>query len=250
MASRPPPRFVVRLDGGIGHRQRWLLLGLAWIGSLLLTGLLVGWLTGRATPAAADHRQQNVLLAQIDDLKQQVANLQRASQVNDISTRSLQGTLTQREEEISGLRADLGFYSRLVSGDGARTGVKVQEVKVQPIANSRGWNFTLSLTQNTKRDDEITGNALVSVEGLTGNKVTQLDWTTIGDASQKDGLTFRFMYFQQLHGTIVLPANFRPTRMRITVRVAGNPSTTRAVAWSDALSGNLTNDQGNHDAQP
>ena len=250
MASRPPPRFVVRLDGGIGQRQRWLLLGVAWLVSLLLVGLVVGWLTQQATPAAADHRQQNALLAQIDDLKQQVANLQRASQVNDIATRSLRGTLTQREEEISGLRADLGFYSRLVSGDSARTGIKVQEIKLQPIANSRGWNFTLSLTQNAKRNDEITGNARVSVEGLTGNKVTQLDWAALGDASQKDGVAFRFMYFEQLHGTIVLPANFRPTRVRVVVQAAGNPPVTRTVAWSDALSGNLTTDQGDHDAQP
>jgi hypothetical protein len=124
-------------------------------------------------------------------------------------------------------------------------------VKLQPIAGSRGWNLTLSLTQSTRHDAEITGNVLVSVEGLRGNKVVQLDWSALGDAAQKDGLPFRFMYFQQLHGTIVLPADFRPTRLRVSIQSAGNEPVTRAVAWGDALSGNITTPaQGDPDAQP
>ena len=136
-------------------------------------------------PIAVDHRQQRALLSQIDDLKQQVANLQRAAQVNEVATRALRGTLAQREEELSGLRADLGFYSRLVGGDAQRQGLKLQEVKLQPIASSHGWNLILSLTQNARRGDEITGNATISVEGLRRDKVVSLDWSALGDAAQK-----------------------------------------------------------------
>jgi len=251
MPSRPPPRFVVRRHDDTGSRRRRLWWGLVWFGSLLLTGLVVGLLTRHAAPGVADQRQQRALRAQIDDLQQQVANLQRAAQVNDVATKSLRGTLAQREEEISGLRADLGFYSRLVGSDAQREGLNLQEVKLQPIAGSRGWNLTLSLTQSIRHDEETTGNATVSVEGLRGNKVMQLDWSALGDAAQKDGLPFRFMYFQQLHGTIVLPADFRPTRLRISIQPDGAAPVTRAVAWGDALSGNLTTTaQGNPDAPP
>jgi hypothetical protein len=251
MASRPPPRFVVRKQDDMGNRQRRLWFGLAWLGSLLLTGLVVGLLARRTAPAAVDQRQLRSLRAQIDDLQQQLVNLQRGDQVNEVATRSLRGTLAQREEEINGLRADLGFYSRLVGGDAQHQGLKLQEVKLQPIAGSRGWNLTLSLTQSTRRDDAITGNALVSVEGLRANKVVQLDWSALGDAAQKDGLPFRFMYFQQLHGTIVLPADFRPTRLRISIQPAGDEPVTRTVAWGDALSGNITTTaQGDPDVQP
>jgi len=251
MASRPPPRFVVRRHDDIGHSRRRLWFGVAWLGSLLLTGLVVGLLAHHAAPAAVDQRQMRTLRAQIDDLQQQVANLQRAAQVNDVATRSLRDTLAQREEEINGLRADLGFYSRLVGGDTQHGGLKLQEVILQPIAASRGWNLTLSLSQSTRHDDEITGNALVSVEGLRGNKVVELDWSALGDAAQKDGLPFRFMYFQQLHGTIVLPADFRPTRLRISIQPQGAEPVTRVVAWGDALSGNITTTaHGDPDVQP
>ena len=250
MASRPPPRLVVRRhdDAGQGRRRLWL--GLAWLGSLLVLGLIVGGLSRRAAPAAVDHRQQRALLSQIDELKQQVANLQRAAQVNEVATRSLRGTLAQREEELSGLRADLGFYSRLVGGDAQRQGLRLQEVKLQPITGSRGWNLTLSLIQNAKRGEETRGNATVSVEGLRRDKVVSLDWPTLGNATQKDGMPFRFMYFQQLHGTLVLPLDFRPTRLRISIQPASGEPVNRAVAWGAALSGNITTAEGDHDVQP
>lgn len=250
MASRPPPRFVVRRHDDVSVRRQQLWLGLAWLGSLLLTGTVVGLLSRHADPVTVDYRQQRALNTQIENLKQQVANGQRDAQVNDVATRSLRLTLTQREEEISGLRANLGFYARLVGGDTQRQGLKLQEVKLDPISGSRGWNLTLSLTQNAKRSDEIVGNATVGVEGLRGDKVVQLDWAALGDAAQKDGLPFRLMYFQQLHGTIVLPANFRPMRLHIGIQPAGETSVMRTVSWEDALSGNIITAQGDHDAQP
>ena len=250
MASRPPPRFVVRPHDVAGRRRRVLWLGAAWLISLLLTALIVGALVRRTTPAANDKRQLKALAQENDDLKQQVANLQRADQVGDIATRSLRQTLAEREEEISGLRADLGFYSRLTGGDAQREGLKVQEARLQPVANSHAWNLTLSLTQNAKRGDQVTGTATVSVEGLRGDKVVRLDWPALGDTAQSGGMPFSFKYFQQLHCTIVLPADFRPTRLQIQVSPTGDDAVSRTVTWSDALSGNLTPTQGEQDAQP
>jgi hypothetical protein len=250
MVSRPPPRFVVRRHDDVSAKRLQLWLAAAWIGSLLVTGLLVGLLSHHADPVAVDHRQQRALNAQIENLKQQLANAQRDAQVNDVATKSLRVTLTQREEEISGLRANLGFYSRLVGGDTQHQGLKLQEAKLEPISGSHGWNLMLSLMQAAKRNDEITGTVTVSVEGLRDNKVVQLDWAALGNVAEKDGLPFRLMYFEQLHGTIVLPANFRPMRLHIGIQTAGEASVMQTVSWEDALSGNIITAQGDHDAQP
>lgn len=249
MASRPPPRYVVRRHDDAGNRRQRLWLGLLWLASLLAVAVAVFLLTRHVAPVLHDRRQQKALQLKIDDLEQQVANLQRAAQVNAVATGLLHGTLAQREEEISGLRTDLAFYSRLVGGDNLQ-GLKLHQVNLQPVAGTRGWNITLSLTQNAKRGDETTGTATLSVEGLRGNKVVELDWPALGDDAQKDGLAFHFMYFQQLHGTIVLPADFRPTRLHIRIQPAGDTPIDQTVAWSDALSGNISQARGSEDAQP
>jgi cell division protein FtsB len=253
MASRPPPRYVVRPHDAASQRRRMLWLGLAWLGSVLLVGLIVALAVGAwkgVVPRMADRRELRTLAAENDDLKQQVANLQRSQQVADIATKALRETISQRDEEISGLRADLSFYSRLVGGDAQREGLKVQEVLLQPVPHSQAWNLAISLTQNIKRDDDTSGTTTVSVEGLRGNKVVQLDWSTLGDTAEKEGVPFRFRYFQQLHTTIALPSDFRPTRLHVTVQPENGDPVSRAIAWSDALSSPVTNSQGDTDAQP
>ncbi|HET6805801.1 MAG TPA: DUF6776 family protein [Frateuria sp.] len=244
MASRPPPRFVVRPHDEASLRRRRLWLGAAWLASVVLTGIVVGTLAWRTTPAAVDHREARHLAAENEQLKQQVANLKRAQQVTDIATRSLRGTLTERDEEINGLRADLGFYSRLVGGNAPREGLKVQEVQLRPVAGSHAWNLALSLTQNAKRGSDVSGTVTLSVEGVRGDKVEALGWSQLGDAAQRDGMPFRFRYFQQLHATFMLPADFKPTRLRLHVKPGDADAVDRTVAWSDALSGNLTTIEG------
>ena len=127
----------------------------------------------------------------------------------------------------------------------------MQEVSLQAVPHSQAWNLTVSLTQNIKRDDDTSGTTAVTVEGLRDNKVVQLDWPTLGDAAEKDGIPFRFRYFQQLHTTIALPADFRPTRLHVTVQPENGDPVSRAVAWNDALSSPVTTNQGDTtDAQP
>jgi cell division protein FtsB len=254
MASRPPPRYVVRPHDAASQRRRVLWLGLAWLGSVILVGVIVALAVGAwkgVVPRISDRRELHALTAENDDLKQQVANLQRSQQVTDVATKALRETISQRDEEISGLRADLSFYSRLVGGDAQREGLKVQEVSLQPVPHSSAWTLTISLTQNIKRDDDTSGATSVSVEGLRDNKVTQLDWSALGDAAEKDGIPFKFRYFQQLHTTIALPPDFRPTRLHVTVQPENGDAVSRVVAWNDALSSPVTTNQGDTtDAQP
>ncbi|HEX5304898.1 MAG TPA: DUF6776 family protein [Dyella sp.] len=252
MPPRPPPRFVVQThDQASRRRRRWLLF-IAWPLSLIAVAAIALWMRPSPTPRVpSSHRAEiRQLQAENEQLKQELAKLQRSQQVNEVAMRSLQGTLAEREEQISGLRADLGFYSRLVGGDGQRQGLRVQEVRVQAVPQSDAWDLTLSLTQNVRRGDLTSGKATVTVEGLRGDKVEQLDWDALGDAAQKDGLPFAFKYFQQLHATFVLPAGFRPTRLRIHAVPESGAAADRAVAWADALNGNITHTQGDTDAQP
>jgi hypothetical protein len=253
MASRPPPRYVVRPHDAVSQRRRMLWLGLAWLGSVVLVGIVVALAVGAwkgVTPRISDRRELRTLTGENEDLKQQVANLQRSQQVADVATKALRETISQRDEQISGLRADLSFYSRLVGGDAQREGLKVQEVSLQAVPHASAWNLTISLTQNIKRDDDTSGTTTVSVEGLRNNKVVQMDWSTLGDAAEKTGIPFKFRYFQQLHTTIALPSDFRPTRLHVTVQPENGDSVSRAVAWNDALSSPVTTNQGDTDAQP
>jgi hypothetical protein len=235
MASRPPPRFVVRSLDAPNDKRRLLWLAGAWLVSLFVVALLSAWLNGHASPEASDRSQLRRVSGQNDELLQQVANLQRSEQVSKIAANELKSTLGEREEEISGLRTDLAFYSRLVGGAAQREGLNLQDVRLTPVAGSpQAWNFVLTLTQNAKRGSEIKGKASIAVEGVRGDKVVVLEGNALGDAAQASGVAFSFKYFEQVQGTVVLPADFKPTRLRIRIDTDGNDDTSSTVAWADA----------------
>lgn len=236
MSIRPPPRFVVRpADAPPARPRRRLWLVAAWLGSLALTGLAVHLATERGPLASPDRSREHRLVDENADLKQQVAILKRSEQVANVAAKDLQGALADREEQISGLRADLAFYAHLVGGGAQREGLQVQGVHLKRVAGSNAWNITVTLTQNARRGGEVKGRARIALEGVRGDKLARLDWSDLAGPGQQDGLDFDFKYFQQLHGTVMLPDGFTPNRLRVTATPQGGATITQSVSWSDAL---------------
>lgn len=237
MAPSHPPRFVVRrLDDMSVERRKRLLMGAAWLGSLLLVALLTWSLTANHAPASRPGSGATATRAtDVEDLHQQLANLQRAGQVSEIAARELKRNLAERDEEISGLRTDLAFYSRLVGGNGQRDGLKIQGTRTTAVKGSpNGWNVVVTLTQNARRGDEVKGDLRLAIEGIQDNKVRTLEGAALGQAASVDGLPFAFKYFQQIQGNFTLPAGFQPTRLRLEARPAGDEAVSATVAWADA----------------
>jgi hypothetical protein len=226
---------VQSLDSQASRRWRWLWLALAWAASLVMVAAAVYLAVDRGPLASPDRTRERQLNSDNDDLRQQVATLTRSEQVARVAAAALKDTLADREEQISGLRADLAFYSALVGGGGQREGLQVQGVHVQQVGHSRAWNFTVTLTQNAKRGEETRGTLAVAVEGIRGDHLARLDGAAIGGPEQKDGLAFKFKYFEQIHGTLMLPADFTPNRLRVALTPQRGAAVERTVDWAQAL---------------
>jgi hypothetical protein len=236
MATRQPPRFVVRPHDAARERRMKLLLGAGWAASIVVAaGLAWAFSAGPTAPTGVPRGASAQLRAENDDLRQQVANLQRAGQVADIATKELKKNLSERDEEISGLRTDLAFYSRLVGGNGQRDGLKIQAARVTTVAGTpNAWNLVVTLTQNARRGDLVKGSLKVAVEGIEGTRVTTLQGPSLGQSDTSKGLPFAFKYFQQVQGSFTVPAGFKPTRLRLDAGAEGGDSATSTVAWADA----------------
>jgi hypothetical protein len=244
MAARHPPRFVVRTLADTARERRKLLLLIgAWVVSLVLAGLLGAFVAGNGRTVASTRSDAGASSEETEDLRQQVANLERAGQVATIAAKELKRNLGERDEEISGLRTDLAFYSRLVGGNGQRDGLKIQGARTEPVkGSSNAWNVIVTLTQNARRGDVLKGSLTLAVEGIQGSKVATLEGTALGQATSAQGLAFSFKYFQQVQGSFTLPAGFRPTRLRVVASTDGDEPVTSAIPWADAI----RNDEVNH----
>jgi hypothetical protein len=169
-------------------------------------------------------------------LQQRIAVLERSEQVARAANADLQQVLRDRQEQISALRADLGFYSRLTGNNTRREGLAVQAVHLAAAAEARVYNFTITVTQNLKAGQSASGRARVSVVGIQGGKLATLAWTELASNQDREGLAFSFKYFQQLKGALMLPEGFMPNRIHVEADAGADMGRAEQdFAWSEAL---------------
>jgi hypothetical protein len=208
------------------HLRGWLLLGAAaWLLSLAVTWWLASHLAAAApapsTPASgAGAIADAETAAQLRTLRQQVATLKRSDQISRNANVGLQSTLAEREEEVSGLRADVDFYERLVGSTGQKQGLRVHEARFTPEAGGT-WHYTVTLTQNLNRGAISKGGMRFAVEGVRAGKLATIKWDELRQASNAPPKPFSFRYFQQLEDSIMLPAGFTPQRVKVSLTGAG-----------------------------
>ena len=231
----PDPRRLLFRWRALPPRRRSL-LGI--LGALLLAAVLfgAGVLTGRLSGSSQGASARAAELAQSnDELQNQLAILQRDRQVSRIADRVLQKNLAERDEEIRSLRADQAFYSKLVGADAQPGGLTVHGLALTPLAKTHAWNFTVTLTHSAEGAKEIQGTLSLAVEGVRADKLTTLDWPALAGATAGAGLPFDFKYFQQVQGTLMLPADFTPNRVRVTLQPRGGATVTRTLAWDEVV---------------
>jgi hypothetical protein len=210
-----PQRFVI-----VPHRPRfraWVVVAaVAWGVSLagawwLATSIAAPASTGTSVIDGRKFASQNEELL---ELRQRVTTLRRSDQISRNANTELQATLAEREEEISGLRADVAFYERLVGSTGQRRGLNAHEVVFAPEAAGT-WHYTITLTQNLNRGAISKGTMRFAVEGVRAGKLAGIKWDELLQKPGAPGQPFSFRYFQQLEGSVMLPAGFTPQRVRV-----------------------------------
>lgn len=234
MAATPRPRLIIT-----EHRPyRHVLAGAAVVLALVLIGAAF-WLGSYiAVPEAVQLRDQTRKLEveskkngkRLEHLSQKVATLQRSEQIYRDATQALQATLAERDVELASLRSDVAFYERLAGGDTQRQPLGVHSLSFE-LMNDGSWRYRLTLTQNLKRATISKGQYSFRVEGTQAGKLRTLEWADLVQTEKASLGEFSFKYFQQIEGSIVLPADFAPHRVRVNIR-SDQGKTEQVIAWS------------------
>ena len=235
MAEPTPSRFVI-----VHRRPRTRVLVIAivvlWLLSLwavqALTYRLSAPKLGQVQATLASVRAQNAEVeARIERLRQKNTTLGRSDEVSRTANRELQETLAERDRELSDLRNDVAFYERLVGGGAQRQGLAVHSLALA-AGKDGSWRYTLTLTQNLKKGTVSKGELTLRVEGTQDGKLSSLAWDELLQSPQAKPQAFSFKYFQQLEGSVMLPAGFTPHRVRVSLRSDGG-QTERVFPWQD-----------------
>lgn len=220
--------------------HRWRLPAMVLLAAVLAFGAWGLWrsFSGQDAPApapvagAATPRQMQ---AELEQLRQRVATLGRSDAISRQANRDLQSALAERDEEISGLRADVAFYERLVGATGQRRGLTVHALKMQPQDGApSAWHFTTTLTQNLNRGAVSAGRLSLALEGTRNGKLEKLAWSDLRQQADAPGAAYSFKYFQQVEGDVFVPAGLTPVRVTVRLTPQSGAAVEQSFSWADA----------------
>lgn len=235
MGKTETTRYVI-----VPHRsgRRTLLLSAlvaGWLGSLVLVWIATSMHVAPGAPGmksdlAATRAELATARTRLDTLTQRKATLERSDQISRTANRELQQALTEREEEISDLRANLAFYERVAGASGQqRKGLNVHSVEFRP-EQAGTWRYQVVLTQNLQQGAVSTGKLRFAIEGVRDGKLTTIAWNDLHQNTAAPAQDYSFRYFQQLKGSVMLPEGFTPQRVRVSLR-GGKANIDQALAW-------------------
>jgi hypothetical protein len=169
-------------------------------------------------------------------LRERVAILERAQQVEGKAYEDVDQHLRSLQDEVLALKEEIAFYRGIVS-DGKEKGLKIQTFVVDKETSSGAYRFQLVLTQHLKRVKMISGTVKLKVLDEVNGRPTSL---LLSDANGKQGnaLNFEFKFFQRIEGRFTLPDGFKPDRLQIQVVSKGKKpaSVEKSFEWQGLTS--------------
>lgn len=207
--------------------------------------LFVVWQLSTSTVAPETEELQQDLdfvAGELATIKQRLARLQarqvvleREAEVLRQANRILRETESKRQAELGRLQSELDFYRRLAGSGGAQSGLDVYRAEVVPTESRQVFQFILTLTQNIQRASMVNGRVRIDIEGILDNRPVNLHWAQISDGEAPEP-AFRFKYFQQLEGYLVLPDGFDPVRISLTLESKSQRKpVVRTFDWASLL---------------
>ena len=221
-------------------RIKWLAL-LAVVVALGLGAVTARRLTlaeNQATRERAESLAEEIgtLKSGLEHSLQQLAVVERGAQITDTANASLRQEIGALQSEIAGLKADNEFYRRLLGTGGSSNGLAVHALQLDATSSPQVYRFHLTLSQNLEKAQVVAGSVELVVEGVQSDRAKRLGPEALGLTIDGHGPEFEFKYFQQLTGSLTLPADFVPEL--ISVRLApegrGRKQVLRQFDWQQA----------------
>ena len=169
-------------------------------------------------------------------LRERVAILERAQQVDGEAYQDVDVHLRSLQDEVLALKEEVAFYRGIVS-DGKDKGLKIQTFQVDKETSPGAYRFQLVLTQHLKRVKMISGTIKLNVLDEHNKAPTNLLLSDMS-GNQSDALSFEFKFFQRIEGRFTLPDGFSPDRLQIQVVSKGKKpaSVEKSFEWRSLTS--------------
>ncbi len=191
---------------------------------LLVAGaglLAAGYLAGRGAQAKSPEVSgPSEEAAQIVELQRRLADAELGREVDRVAVSELRENLKQMRDKRAEVEEEVRFYRGLMAPSEAQRGLRIEKLNLEKGEAPGQIRYRLLLTQIVDDHKWLKGQVQIDVVGLSNDRQQVLPLTELSTVEEYP-LSFRFRYFQDLNGTLVVPTDFEPIRMVVTAKSSG-----------------------------
>lgn len=160
-----------------------------------------------------------ILEGRNSELREQIALLETAKEVDREGYRQVELNLEDLQAKILEQQEDLAFYRSIVSPSDSKSGLRIQDFKVQQGPQKSLFRLRLVLVQSKKHDRRVSGVVNLSVTGAKNGQPISYELADLSPAGQDaERMAYSFKYFQNFEEDVILPEGFQPDRVSVEVR--------------------------------
>jgi len=189
--------------------------------------------------AAEQHEALQTKLVELsrenDELLGQNAILVQAAEIDRKAYAEVDDSLKDLQNEVLELKQEVDFYRGIVSPEEGE-GLRIQEFSMNRNGMTKSYRYKLVLSQFVKQRFLVKGYVQLTIHGMRGTQQKALELKDLSE-SGKNSVAFRFKYFQELDGDIVLPDDFEPLRVELVAVPDSRGATTvrKVFSWPQLL---------------
>ena len=154
-------------------------------------------------------------------LRQKVANLESGREIDDLAKQEIQETIRDYKARVSQLEKDVSFYQNIMAPSDNSRGLQVQKVEIQASASEKRFDYKIVLAQVADNKSYVKGIVAVNIIGMQGEEEKVLALRDISEQQKALGIKFKFKYFQDITGELVLPDGFKPSSIQVVAQSKG-----------------------------
>ena len=155
-----------------------------------------------------------------DSLREQVAILERSSQIDRQAAQDVKADLGRLEDELQAAREEIEFYRGIISPGDVKSGLRIHRFTLEEGAADGEYHYDLVLTQLKRNERYVSGVVDWVISGVMLGEPGELALAGVTNPAVKQ-LKFRFRYFQDLAGTITLPEGFEAEKVVLKIKPEG-----------------------------
>jgi hypothetical protein len=172
-------------------------------------------------------REKDLISNQLNDansvirrMRQEIADLKVGGEIDSKATEEVRETIEVLQSQLAEKNEEIRFYKGVMVQNAEKKGLRVEMLDVTSIALGR-VKYSFRLTQVVEKHDYVEGGVQIELHGELDDqkKVFQLKEL---DRKKPGAIKFRFRYFQDIKGEMVIPNGFLPKEFLVLAKPRGS----------------------------